>query len=131
MPDKPGHALGTDLIERLREILRRAHIRVQGGIAPDGVHGLALHTASFGHRCTQAAISRTAFSPVLFELDRLDVMQGRSHPRLPGRNRQIVPAVGHEDMETPLASGPIAVLLSLPLHPLLAHANALTRSFRQ
>ena len=68
-------------------------------------------------------------SPVLFELDRPDEVQGRSNPRLLGRNRQIVPAFGHEDMEKPLAAGPIAVLLSLLLHPLLAHANALNAQF--
>src|ERR1017187_8732907 len=43
-----------------------------------------------------------------------------------GRNRQIVPAVGGHYAETSLAAGMNAVLLHQPLHPLLAHANALS-----
>src|ERR1019366_7129015 len=55
---------------------------------------------------------------------------GRGHSELAikhvGRNRQLVPAVGGDYAETSLAAGMNAVLLHQLLHPLLAHANALS-----
>src|ERR1019366_723351 len=42
-----------------------------------------------------------------------------------GRNRQLVPAVGGDHAETPLAARLNAVLLHQSLHPQLAHANPL------